>query len=118
MSFSIAAATAAAKAGGVVAVGMAVGRGVGAGVDWGVGAWVGTGVGRAVGTGGAVGGSVGLGTGVLVSGTDVGGAGATTQLASSDAVVAPSSPRMSRRRIRPLRAIIRPSASGVPERLG
>src|SRR5260370_36070965 len=40
-----------------------------------------------------------IGTGVAAAGTGVGGPGAATQLASSDAVVAPSSPRMSRRLI-------------------
>src|SRR5260221_14241200 len=40
-----------------------------------------------------------VGTGVAAAGTGVGAAGATTQLASSDAVVAPSSPKMSRRLI-------------------
>src|SRR5437763_15072462 len=40
-----------------------------------------------------------VGRGVAAAGIGVGAAGATTQLASSDAVVAPSSPKMSRRLI-------------------
>src|SRR2546427_4651858 len=54
MSLSIAAAIAAARAGGVATVGTAVGIGVGTSVGCAVGAWVGTGAGRTVGTGAGV----------------------------------------------------------------
>src|SRR5216684_194845 len=116
MSFSIAAPTAAARAGGVATVVTAVGIGVGARVGCAVGAWVGTGVGRAVGAGAGVGGSVGFRTGALVSGTEVGAAGATTQLASSHAAPPLSSHSTSRRLIGTFPGIMPPSASGVPER--